>query len=103
MGPHPTPTVATDMPSIDITRHHSQPLAEAKKKVERVAKHIAEKFQVVYEWQGNTLHFSRSGVEGQIAVTTKLIRVTAELGFLLSMIRDPVEKEINRYLDEEFS
>jgi putative polyhydroxyalkanoate system protein len=57
----------------------------------------------VHEWQGNTLHFSRSGVEGQIAVTTKLIRVTAELGFLLSMIRDPVEREINRYLDEEFS
>ena len=90
------------MPSIDITRHHSRPLAEAKKKVERVAAHIAEKFQVVYEWQGNTLHFSRSGVDGQIAVTPKLIKVTANLGFLLSMIRDPVEREINRFLDEEF-
>jgi putative polyhydroxyalkanoate system protein len=91
------------MPSIDITRHHSRPLAEAKKKVERVAAHIADKFQVVYEWQGNTLHFSRAGVDGQIAVTPKLIRVTANLGFLLSMLRDPVEKEINRYLDDEFS
>jgi len=90
------------MPSIDITRHHTRPLAEAKKKVERVAEHIAEKFQVVYEWQGNTLHFSRAGVEGQIAVTTKLVRVTAELGFLLSMIKDPVEREVKRYLDEEF-
>jgi putative polyhydroxyalkanoate system protein len=99
----PLPDVPLPMPSIDITRHHSRPLAEAKKKVERVAEHIATKFQVVHEWQGNTLHFSRSGVEGQIAVTTKLIRVTAELGFLLSMIREPVEREINRYLDEEFS
>ena len=90
------------MPSIDITRHHSRPVAEAKKKVERVAAHIAEKFQVVYEWQGNTLHFSRAGVDGQIAVTPKLIKVTANLGFLLSMIRDPVEREINRFLDEEF-
>jgi putative polyhydroxyalkanoate system protein len=42
-------------------------------------------------------------VDGQIAVTTKLIKVTANLGFLLSMIKDPVEREINRYLDEEFS
>jgi putative polyhydroxyalkanoate system protein len=91
------------MPSIDITRHHSRPLAEAKKKVERVAAHIADKCQVVYEWQGNTLHFSRAGVDGQIAVTPKLIRVTANLGFLLSMIKDPVEREINKYLDEEFS
>lgn len=91
------------MPSIDITRHHSQPLAEAKKKVDKVAAHIAAKFQVVTEWQGNTLHFSRSGVDGQIAVTPKLVKVTANLGFLLSMIKDPVEREINKYLDEEFS
>ena len=102
MGPSRPREHPADMPSIDITRHHSRPLAEAKQKVERVAKHIAEKFQVVYEWQGNTLHFSRSGVDGQIAVTPKLIKVTANLGFLLSMIRDPVEREINRFLDEEF-
>ena len=99
----PLTTRVPTMPSIDITRHHSRPLAEAKKKVDRVAEHIAKKFQVVTEWQGNTLHFSRSGVEGKIAVTTKLIRVTAELGFLLAMIREPVEREINKYLDEEFS
>ena len=91
------------MPSIDITRHHSRPLAEAKQKVDKVAAHIAKKFQVVTEWQGNTLHFSRSGVDGQIAVTPKLVKVTANLGFLLSMIKDPVEREINKYLDEEFS
>jgi putative polyhydroxyalkanoate system protein len=90
------------MPSIDITRHHSLPLAEARQKVDRVAAHIAEKFQVVHEWQGNTLHFSRSGVDGQIAVTTGLVRVTAELGFLLSMLRDPVEREVKRYLEDEF-
>jgi putative polyhydroxyalkanoate system protein len=91
------------MPSIDITRHHSRSLDEAKKKVDKVAAHIARKFQVVTEWQGNTLHFSRSGVDGQIAVTPKLVKVTANLGFLLSMIKDPVEREINKYLDEEFS
>ena len=91
------------MPSIDITRHHSRPLDEAKKKVDKVAAHIAKKFQVETEWQGNTLHFSRSGVDGQIAVTPKLVKVTANLGFLLSMIKDPVEREINKYLDEEFS
>jgi putative polyhydroxyalkanoate system protein len=90
------------MPSIDITRQHSRPLAEAKKKVERVAAHIAEKFEVDSEWQGNTLHFSHGSVEGQIAVTTKQVRVVADLRFPLSMFRGTVEGEINRYLDEEF-
>jgi putative polyhydroxyalkanoate system protein len=91
------------MSSIDITRNHTRPLAEAKKKVERVAAHITEKFQVVSEWQGNTLHFSHGSVEGQIAVTTKLVKVSADLKFPLSMFKGTVESEINRYLDEEFS
>lgn len=91
------------MPSIEIKRPHSRPMAEAKKKVQRVADHIAKKFDVTYGWEGNTLHFQRSGVDGYIAVTSKLVHVTANLGFLLMALRGPVEREIHRYLDEEFS
>lgn len=90
------------MPSIDIKRNHSRPLPEAKKSIERVAEHIAEKFQVSWQWEGNTLHFQRSGVDGHIKVTGKHVHVIVNLGFLLSMLKTPVEREINRYLDEEF-
>lgn len=91
------------MPSIEIKRPHARPMAEAKKKVQRVADHIAEKFDVTYHWEGNTLHFERSGVDGYIMVSSKLVHVTANLGFLLMALRGPVEREIHRYLDEEFS
>lgn len=90
------------MPSIDIKRAHSRPLAAAKKSVQRVADHIAKKFDVACEWKGDTLNFHRSGVDGHIKVTARQIHVTAELGFLLLAIRGPVEREIHRYLDEEF-
>ena len=90
------------MPSIEIKRQHSRPLPEAKKSVQRVADHIAKKFDVTYGWEGNTLHFKRSGVDGHIKVSTKLIHVTANLGFLLMAIKGPVEREIHRYLEEEF-
>lgn len=90
------------MPSIDITRSHSIPLAEAKQKVQRVADHIAAKFDVACHWDGNTLQFRRSGVDGHIRVTGKQVHVTADLGFLLMALRGPVEREVNRYLDEEF-
>ena len=90
------------MPSIDITRAHSRPLAEAKQLVQRVADHIASKFDVACAWDGNTLNFKRSGVDGQIRVSAKQVHVTAELGFLLMAIRGSVEREIHRYLDEEF-
>ncbi|KFN44459.1 polyhydroxyalkanoic acid system family protein [Arenimonas oryziterrae] len=90
------------MPSIDIKRSHDRPLAEAKQSIDRVAAHIAKKFSVACEWDGNTLNFSRPGVDGHIKVSAKSVHVTAELGFLLMMLKDSVEREIHRYLDEEF-
>jgi putative polyhydroxyalkanoate system protein len=90
------------MPSIDITRKHSRPLVEARQAVQRVADHIAERFDVRCHWEGNTLHFERSGVDGHIQVEAKTIHVTARLGFLLMALHGSVEREINRYLDQEF-
>lgn len=91
------------MPSIDIKRKHSRPLAEAKKSVERVARHIAEKFDVEYGWEGNTLHFQRMGVDGHIAVTARQVHVMANLNFLLGYLRDSIEAKIHEYLDREFA
>lgn len=90
------------MPSIDITRPHSLSVAAAKKAVNRVAAQIAEKFEVDSAWQGNTLVFRRGGVDGQIQVEPKSVRVTVELGFLLMALRGTVEREIRRYLEDEF-
>ena len=91
------------MPSIDIKRSHSLPLADARAKVQRVADHIASRFDVACDWEGNTLNFRRSGVDGQIKVGARQVHVVAELGFLLSALRGTVEREVNRYLDEEFT
>ncbi len=91
------------MSHIDIKRTHSLTVEDAKTKVEGVAEHLAEKFGIEYTWRGNTLNFARSGVDGQIAVGKKQIHVMAKLGFLLMALKGPVEREILRYLDEEFS
>ena len=91
------------MPNIDIKREHSRPIAEARQAVQRVADHIAKKFDVRCHWQGSTLHFERSGVDGHIKVSAKQVHVTARLGFLLMAIQGSVDREINRYLDEEFT
>ncbi len=90
------------MPSIDIKRKHTRPLPEARKAVDRVAKHIAEKFDVSCEWDGDTLNFTRFGVDGHIAVTAKQVHVTANLNFLLGYLRESIEEKIHSYLDQEF-
>jgi putative polyhydroxyalkanoate system protein len=91
------------MPDIDIRRKHTRSLQEARAAIERVAEHLAAKFDVEYGWEGNTMQFSRSGVDGHIQVSTKEVHVSATLGFLLMAIRGPIEREIHQYLDREFS
>ncbi|ALN58336.1 MULTISPECIES: polyhydroxyalkanoic acid system family protein [Lysobacter] len=90
------------MPSIDIRHPHSLAPAKARKAVEDVAKKLAERFDIQYEWDGDVLNFARSGVDGKIAVSPEHLRVTAQLGFLLGAMKGPIEAEIRRVLEEKF-
>ena len=91
------------MPSIDIQHAHSLPHAKARKAVQEVADKLSERFGIQYEWAGDTLRFNRSGVDGMIALAGTSLRVTADLGFLMSAFKGPIESEIRRVLDERFS
>ena len=90
------------MTDIDIRRSHQLPLKDAKAKVEQIAERIAERFNVDYGWRGNTLEFTRSGVDGRIAVTTSDLRVSVRLGFLLFALRSAIEREIDSTIDKHF-
>ncbi len=91
------------MSGIDIRHSHSLPHAKARKAVEDMAEKLAERFEIEHEWDGDTLLFNRSGVDGKIALSPKELHVTAKLGFLVSMFKDSIEQEIRRVLDERFS
>ncbi len=90
------------MAGIDIHHPHSLPMAKARSAVEQVALKLSERFGVDYRWEGDTLLFNRSGVDGRIDVAPKVLHVTAKLGFLLSAMQAPIEAEIRRVLDERF-
>ncbi|RPE81754.1 polyhydroxyalkanoic acid system family protein [Vulcaniibacterium tengchongense] len=90
------------MPSIDIRHSHSLPPAQARQAVQDVAEKLAERFGVDYLWQGDTLAFSRSGVDGKIALAPQQLHITANLGFLLGAMKGPIEAEIRRVLNERF-
>lgn len=90
------------MPSIDIRRKHGHSIKRAKAAVTETAAAIAKKFDIESSWSGNTLKFSRPGVDGRIRITEDEVHVTAELGFLLGMMKPAIEREIERHLDEHF-
>ena len=91
------------MSDIDISHPHSLPLPQARAAVEEISAKLAQKFDVRCAWNGDVLNFQRSGVDGAIAVAGDEVRVTAKLGFLLSAMRGPIEAEIRRVLEKEFS
>ena len=91
------------MSRIDIRHAHSLPKAKARKAVEEVAGKLAERFEMQTAWEGDTLNFSRSGVDGRIALGADDLHVTAKLGFLMAMFKDPIEAEIKRVLKERFA
>ncbi|WP_202844625.1 polyhydroxyalkanoic acid system family protein [Luteimonas saliphila] len=90
------------MSAIDIRHTHTLPTGKARKAVEQVAQTLSERFDVDYRWEGDTLRFSRSGVDGRIALEPEQLHVTATLGFLLSAMKGPIETEIRRVLSERF-
>ena len=91
------------MSSIEIQHAHSLSPAKARKAVEEVAKKLGERFDMQYHWEDDVLHFSRSGVDGQIQLEPEQLTVTAKLGFLLAMMKQPIEDQIRKVLDERFS
>ena len=90
------------MSKIDIRHAHSLPMPQARKAIEGVAKKLAERFDIQHEWEGDTLNFNRAGVDGKIKLSPKKLHVTAQLGFMLSMLKGPIEAEIKRVLSEKF-
>ena len=90
------------MAKIDIRRKHGQSHKAAKAAVDKTAADLGKKFGVTSQWEGDTLHFQRSGVNGFIKVNKADVHVTAELGFLLGAMKGMIEAEIERELAENF-
>ncbi len=87
---------------IDIKRRHTLDHAGARDVINHIADSLEQKFGVTPTWQGDTLHFARSGVDGFIAVNGNEVHVSARLGLLLAPLKPTVEAEIQRKLDQYF-
>jgi putative polyhydroxyalkanoate system protein len=90
------------MADIEVQRDHALGLKKAKAAAQKVADEMAENFDMESEWEGNTLHFSRSGVTGELTVTKNSVQMNAKLGFLLSAFKPKIEAQIEKNFEEYF-
>ncbi len=90
------------MSTIDIHAYHTLSHEDALSAADDLSIDLAEKFGIDYGWDDEVIHFERPGVNGQIAVNESELRIQANLGFMLMMLKGPIEQEIMRYLKDHF-
>jgi putative polyhydroxyalkanoate system protein len=88
------------MSEINYVRPHALTVAQAKKVAQKTADDLAAEYSLASEWEGDTLHFRRAGVDGHMKVTAAEIRLHVQLGFLLRPFKSKFEQHIERHLDE---
>jgi putative polyhydroxyalkanoate system protein len=88
--------------TIDIHAHHTLSHEDALQAADELSADLAKKFGIDYGWEEEVIHFERPGVNGQIVVQDSELRIKAQLGLMLMMLKGPIEQEIFRYLKEHF-
>ena len=91
------------MADIDVHRDHTLGLKAARAAAERMAEHLAKRFDLRGEWSGNVFRFQRPGVTGSLAVSDKDLRLDVTLGFLLRALKGSIEGAIHEELDKLFA
>jgi putative polyhydroxyalkanoate system protein len=93
------------MADIEFVKPHSLTVAKAKALVQKTAAALSAEHGLSSEWHGDSLHFHRSGVDGEMHVTDSEIRLQVRLGFLLKAFKqkllDQIERHFDRLLAEE--
>jgi putative polyhydroxyalkanoate system protein len=87
------------MPDIRMIKYHSLPMAKARALVQQAADDLAEEYDLSSQWAGNTLHFRRSGVQGEMRVTDSEIDLEVTLGFLLKAFKSKFVEHIEHNFD----
>lgn len=90
------------MSEIHLHRAHSIGLRKAKASVQKIAEEMSDVFDMQSQWEGNVLHFSRSGVTGSMSVTKDSVTLDAKLGFLLSALKPRIEAQIEKNFEKYF-
>jgi len=88
------------MADIRIARPHALPVSRAKAVAQAAADELGREYALTSRWQGDTLHFERSGVQGTIEVSPSQIALEIRLGLLLRGFRKSIEQSVGKHLDQ---
>ena len=88
------------MADISLKRTHALGLQGAHAAATRMLGKLGEKFDLKGSWSGNTLNFVRPGVTGILVVSDHDLTLDVTLGFMLKMMKGPIEQSVHEQLDQ---
>lgn len=91
------------MSELVVRRAHALGLARARAAAQKVADDLARNYDLRSSWEGDTLRFSRSGIDGALRVTDDQVEVVARLGLLAAAFRPRIEEQIQRNFERYFA
>lgn len=91
------------MSTLEIHYPHSLDQAAACNAITRLVDQLAAQMPLQTHWAENILHFSGSGMKGQIDVRERDIAIHATLGLLASAMKEMLEQKIGQALHRHFS
>ncbi|MBY0238893.1 MAG: polyhydroxyalkanoic acid system family protein [Burkholderiaceae bacterium] len=90
------------MPNVHIVQEHALTPKKAREAAEKVALKLAEEFDLEYEWEGDVLHFERSGVNGSLTLTKHKAEMLIKLGFLFGAFAPVIEAKASEKMQKIF-
>lgn len=91
------------MADISIVQEHKLTPNKAREAAQKVADKIAGEYDLACQWQGDVLHFERSGVQGSLTLETQQVQMEIKLGFLMSAFAPAIESKVADSLKKLFN
>lgn len=89
------------MSRIYIQRQHELDGKTVRRRAEALAKQLQSEYGGHFRWEGDTVHYSYSGgIDARMTLQDDDILVDVKLGVLMLLLKGPLTREIERYLDE---
>ncbi len=88
------------MATINIKRSHQLSLDEIRQKAERLAQNLTQRIGGKYRWQGDTVHYTYTGVKARIDCSDSDVLIDIKLNFVASVFRGTIEEEVRETLDK---
>ncbi len=90
------------MAEINIVQEHKLTPKKAHEAAQKVADEMAEEFDMECKWDGDVLHFERSGVHGSLTLAKKEAQMHIKLGFMMSAFSGKIESKVAEHMKKVF-